>query len=45
VVVATTLLGLWMALVYNRRKGLLIGVLLLGCALPATLVLATLKGL
>jgi hypothetical protein len=44
-VVATTLLGLWMALVYNRRKGLLVGVLLLGCVLPATLVLAALKGL
>lgn len=45
VVVATTLLGLWMALAHNRRRGLLVGVLLLGCALPATLVLATLKGL
>lgn len=38
--IVTTLLGLWMALTYNREKKLLLGLLLAGIAIPVALVVA-----
>lgn len=37
--IATTLLGLWMALAYNARKGLLLLLFLIGAAIPVALTL------
>ena len=38
--IASTLLGLWMALAYNARKGLLLLLFLIGAAIPVALTLS-----
>ena len=38
-VIATTALGVWMGLVYNKEKKLLIGLLAAGVAVPVVLTL------